>query len=125
MSNTNRPSSQTKPTMIGTSRKFSHKPAFAICGRRTSPLPNTMTFGGVPIGNRQEQFAANAAGMANSNGFCPALGPSKSTAAPDPWAIRRSILRVRAQPDKPLAHARRYGNAGPKLVGGKAPTEYQ
>ena len=42
--------SVTSAVMTRMPARFSQKPAFIICGIRTSPVPNTIAFGGVPTG---------------------------------------------------------------------------
>ena len=42
---------------------FSQMPAFAICGMRIRPEPNTIAFGGVATGNIKAQLAAMVAGI--------------------------------------------------------------
>ena len=59
--------------------KFSRKPARAISGRFTCPLPNTIALGGVATGNMNAQLAASAAGTANIKGFSPTLIASAAT----------------------------------------------
>jgi hypothetical protein len=51
MPNTCGPSIHKMRTMMGTRRMFNSRPAFAISGKRTKPLPKTIALGGVPTGN--------------------------------------------------------------------------
>ena len=42
--------SETSAVMTRMPARFSQKPAFITCGSRTSLVPNTIAFGGVPTG---------------------------------------------------------------------------
>src|SRR5512144_624285 len=55
---------------------LSQKPALIICGIRTSPVPNTIAFGGVPTGIMNAQLAAIVAGSSSSGGGTPSAGAS-------------------------------------------------
>ena len=65
--------------------RFSQIPAFIICGIRTSPVPNTIAFGGVPTGI---MYAL--------------LAPSVHAMSPQP-VTGHNLVAVKMRPVRPLS----------------------